>query len=89
MSPELYAARITFTRLGVGVNGGGFLSAGADAFLRFFKGVTGISGTLKSGAALSALLWFTTDFLLSLAAESDLGFLVFVSPTREDAARFL
>lgn len=85
MSPELYPARMTATRLGVGVNGGGFLFDVADTVLPFLKGVTGASGTLKLGWALSVPLGLPADLDLDL----DLDFLASVSRLRVDAARFL
>lgn len=46
-SPVLYGARITLTRLGVGVNGGFFDGFTAAPLREFFTGVT---GTLNSGS---------------------------------------
>lgn len=75
MSPELYGARITLIRLGVGVNGGGLLIA----LLVLLRGVTGTSGILNSFSCIS--LTGSVDF--------DFGFLVLTSAASELAARFM
>jgi hypothetical protein len=66
------------TKLGVGVNGGGFGSLAAEALLAFF---TGVMGTLNSGAVSSPLT--------AIASFDGLDFLDLFGGVSEVAERFL
>ncbi len=84
-SPELYGARMTLTRLGVGVNGGCFLvfvacPVVAGTLLAF---LTGVTGTLNSGASPSPLM-VTSSFF----SARDFAFFAVALGVRELAERF-
>ena len=76
MSPELYGARMTLIRLGVGVSGGGLMLE----FLLFLRGVTGASGTLNS---------FSSFALVSSSVDPLFDFFVVFPDGADVAVRFL